>query len=64
MAFAKRQPSPPEHSVEMSRNARGVVQFSVTVRGADPSDCHSEAERLFDALNAAYPYPDTNGGES
>lgn len=45
----------------MSRNAKGVAQFEVTVRGHDPAESHMEAKRIYDALAAAYPYPDTNG---
>lgn len=65
MAFAQRAASPPEHSVTISRNAKGVVQFEVTVRGFDPGDALSEAERITDHLSAAYPYSASgNGGES
>jgi len=61
LAALSRTPSAAESSVSMSRNAKGVAQFEVTVRGPDPADCHSEAERIYDALCAAYPYPTTNG---
>ena len=62
MAALTRPPSLPEHSVTISRNARGVVQMEVTVRGFDALAVHDEAERIFDTLTASYPYPVTNGG--
>lgn len=62
MAFAQRSSSPPEHSVEITRNAKGVAQFNVTVRGFDLDDVLSEALTAFGALEAKYPYP--NGDES
>lgn len=61
MAALARRPAEPEHSVTISRNAKGVVQFEVTVRGFDPGDCLSEAERITDHLTATYPYPSENG---
>jgi len=35
MAAMTRAATPPEHSVEITRNAKGVAQFEVTVRGYD-----------------------------
>ena len=61
MAAMTRTPSPPEHSVEITRNAKGVAQFEVTVRGYDLSDVLAKAQEAFSALETALPYPD-NGG--
>ena len=62
MAYAQRAPSPPEHSVTISRNAKGVAQFEVTVRGYDVGQCLFEAQHTFVTLEGAHPYPATNGG--
>lgn len=66
MAAMQRRPAEPESSVTISRNAKGVFQFEVTVRGGDVLVCHDEAERIANTLAASYPYPEatTNGGES
>lgn len=64
-AALTRQASPPEHSVTLGRNARGVVQIEITTRGTDLAVVHAEAEEAFDMLCERYPYPatpDTNGG--
>lgn len=58
MAALGRTPTAPESSVTISRNAKGVFQFEVTVRGADADACASEAERLANELAAAHPYPE------
>lgn len=62
LAFAHRAASPPEHSVTISRNAKGVFQFEVTVRGYDVRGTFDEAELIANTLAAAYPYPES--GES
>lgn len=62
MAFASRQAAAPEHSVELSRNAKGVAQFAVTARGFDLDEVLTEARAAFDSLAAEYPYPNGNGG--
>lgn len=63
LAAIQRPASPPEHSVEISRNAKGVAQFAVTVRGHDLAVVLDKATDAFDALSAAYPYAtDENGG--
>lgn len=65
MTALARRPSDPEHSVTISRNAKGVAQFEVTVRGYDLDAVRDESLTTFAALEAAYPYPSgTNGGES
>lgn len=61
MALASRQAVPPEHSVELSRNAKGVAQFAVTARGFDLDEVLTEARAAFDSLAAEYPYPNGNG---
>lgn len=60
MAAMTRAPSPPEHSVEITRNAKGVAQFEVTVRGYDLADVLAKAQEAFSALETALPY--SNGG--
>lgn len=62
MAAMTRAPSPPEHSVEITRNAKGVAQFTVTVRGYDIDDVLGCARATWDTLVEELPYPDTNGG--
>jgi hypothetical protein len=62
MAVAQRTSAAPESSVTVSRNARGVFQFEVTVRGEDVTDCIAEAKDTVAELVALYPYPVTNGG--
>ena len=62
MATLGRRPSEPESSVTITRNAKGVAQFEVTVRSADYGEAQAAARRLFDALCSDYPYPATNGG--
>ncbi len=58
MAAMSRAPSPPEHSVEITRNAKGVAQFEVTVRGYDLEEVLAQARTAFDDLAAALPYPE------
>ncbi len=63
MAAMNRRPSEPESSVTISRNAKGVAQFEVTVRGHDEDICEIKAQAIYDALVARFPYPaSTNGG--
>lgn len=57
MAFAQRTPTPPEHAVEITRNAKGVAQFQVTVRGFELEAVVAEALAQFEALGRALPYP-------
>lgn len=64
MASLSRRPSEPESAVTISRNAKGIAQFEVTVRGPNPDECDSLARMIFDSLVSEYPYPvTTNGGE-
>lgn len=57
MAAMSRRPSEPESSVTISRNAKGVAQFEVTVRGGDASACLIDAEDIFAYLERRFPYP-------
>jgi hypothetical protein len=61
MAAMSRAPSPPEHSVEITRNAKGVAQFEVTVRGYDLDAVLADALAAFAKVAADHPYPDSNG---
>ena len=66
MAYATRAATPPEHSVEITRNAKGVAQFTVTVRGYGLNEVADQARRIYGQLETAHPYPSeptTNGGE-
>ena len=45
-------------SVELSRNAKGDVQFSVKVTDDDPDAAHAAAVAIFDALEEKYPRAD------
>jgi hypothetical protein len=57
MSVLQRQASPPEHTSEITRNARGVYQFTVTVRGYSLNDVLAQARVAADELDTAYPYP-------
>lgn len=58
MAFAQRTPAPPEHSVSLTRNAKGIVQIDVTVRGFDLSEVVTRARETFSSLDTELPYPE------
>lgn len=60
LAFAHRAAAPPEHACEITRNAKGVAQFTVTVRGHDLDETVKSALDSFAKLVAAHPYE--NGG--
>ncbi len=62
MAVLQRQPSPPEHTVGLTLNARGEVQIEVTGRGADLAALQLDVCKTFDKLRDKYPRG-TNGGE-
>ena len=61
IAAMSRRPSEPESSVTITRNARGVFQFEVTVRGGDASECSEEAHTIALWLVNKYPYPNGDG---
>lgn len=62
MAAMGRRPAAPESSVTISRNAKGVAQFEVTVRGEDAMYCETMAGEIFARLADAHAYPVANGG--
>ena len=60
MAAMGRKPAEPESSVTLARNAKGVMQYEVTVRGAVAKLCEELALGIVADLDARFPYP--NGG--
>ena len=57
MAAMTRAASPPEHSVEITRNAKGVHQYEVTVRGYDLNEVIQRALDVRARLDEVLPYP-------
>lgn len=57
MAAIQRPSSPPEHSVEITRNAKGVHQYEVTVRGFDLARVIEQALDVRAQLDELLPYP-------
>jgi hypothetical protein len=55
MAWAQRGPVPAEQSVDITRNAKGDYQFSVTVRGHEIDDVLARAMSAASQLEARYP---------
>lgn len=55
MAALQRSAAPPEHAVEISRNAKGDFQFSVTVRGFDVEQVYVDATSIASRLAGLYP---------
>lgn len=55
MAALTRMPSPPEHAIELTRNAKGDVQISLTVRGHGLEAVLYDAQMAFDRLCEKYP---------
>lgn len=53
---AQRLPSVPEHSLDLTRNAKGDVQIALTVRGGDLADVERSATEAFDRLCEKYPH--------
>ena len=58
MAAMQRPASPPEHSVEITRNAKGVHQYEVTIRGFDVAEVVQKALDVQARLDELLPYPD------
>jgi hypothetical protein len=58
MAAMTRAAAPPEHSVEITRNAKGVHQYEVTVRGYDLADVIQRALDVRAQLDEVLPYPE------
>jgi hypothetical protein len=61
MAVMTRAASPPEHTVEIARNAKGVHQYEITVRGYDLTEVVGKALDTQARLDALLPYPVENG---
>lgn len=59
MASLARRPAETEHTVEISRNAKGIAQFSISVRGSDLDAVVESAVAKFGVLTALYPYDAT-----
>jgi hypothetical protein len=57
MAAMTRPTAAPEHSCDLTRNAKGATQISLTVRGTDPTEVVERATELYDTLRARYPLP-------
>ena len=55
MAALTRPHAEPESMVELTRNAKGDVQITVTVRASDVHACEQLAVGVFDRLTAQYP---------
>jgi hypothetical protein len=52
---AQRQPNLAEHSLDLTRNAKGDVQIALTVRGSDLAELEASATAAFDRLCDKYP---------
>jgi hypothetical protein len=52
---SQRQPLVSEHSLDLTRNAKGDVQIALTVRGGDLAEVERTATEAFDRLCEAYP---------
>ena len=55
---AQRQPLVPEHSLDLTRNAKGNVQIALTVRGGELAEVERTAVEAFDRICARYPHSD------
>ena len=55
MLVAARQPTVPEHSLELTRNAKGDVQIALTVRSGDLAALEADGTAAFDRLCTKYP---------
>ena len=58
LAAIQRPASPPEHSVEITRNAKGVHHYEVTIRGFDVAEVVQKALDVRAKLDELLPYPD------
>lgn len=61
-ALAER--TPPHSSVELSRNAKGEMQFTVKVLHGDPLEAETVAKVIADRLRATYPMHDGTVGSA
>lgn len=64
MAAVQRQATPPEHSLNLTRNAKQQVQIDLTVRGHDLAEVLASARTAFDDLQAAYPNGTTGANDA
>ena len=55
MAALTRAHAEPESAVEITRNAKGDYQFTVTVRGTDVHACETLARGVVERLAEQYP---------
>lgn len=62
MAHAQRAAAAPEHTIDVSRNAKGQWQFAVAIRGTDAQAVLDEAVTIARQLEQQFPFG--NGGES
>jgi hypothetical protein len=56
MAAIQRSPSPAEHTVDISRNAKGAYQWAIAVRGSNLDEVVQLAREKATELAAAFPY--------
>jgi hypothetical protein len=56
LAALQRSPQPSEHTVDIARNAKGVYQWSVAVRGDDLDECVQRAVEKAQELAVKFPY--------
>ena len=59
---ATQERPPAESSVELSRNAKGEMQFSVKVYDPDPLVAEDKAKAMANRLRATYPMKDGTVG--
>jgi hypothetical protein len=59
MATLRKQPVAPEHTVDLTLNAKGDVQIAVAGRGTDLEATAALTAAVFDSLCERYP---RNGG--
>src|SRR5438046_1491753 len=59
---ATQERQPPSSSVELSRNAKGEMQFTVKVAHVDPHEAETVAKNIAARLRATYPMNDGTVG--
>lgn len=62
MQALTRTPLPSEHTVDISRNAKGQVQWAVAVRGSDIDEVVRIATEKADELATRYPFEQADQG--
>jgi hypothetical protein len=55
MAAIQRAPAQPEHTVDLTLNAKGDVQIAVAGRGVDLDAVAEQTAAVFDKLRERYP---------